>query len=773
MEPVHASQPAPDASEHHGKDWIPFVVAGVGLLISLVAAVWVGRETRARNHLRFESEVERARTSIGRRMDLYIASLRSGAGLFAASDSVSAREFAAYVSRIDLKRQYPGIQGIGFSRRMTAQGRPVVEAFAQQEYQRPFKVWPEQPPRNEYHAILFLEPRDPPNLAAIGYDMFTEPVRREAMERARDEGRAAASGKVTLVQEIDPAKRQAGLLIYVPVYEGGDVPATLEARRDKLLGFIYSPFRAGDLLEGIFGDLHGVVDIEVYDGASAQASSLLFHRHQPHSGDALEETRQLVVAGRPWTIVFRSRPGFADGRGGGVAWWVFAAGAAVSLLLFVLTHAESRARHRAERAVRLLETSRAQALRTLAELREIEGARRQLLISEQEARREAENANRVKDEFLATVSHELRTPLTAILGWAQMLNEQALDESGKTEAVEAIERNARAQAQLIEDLLDLSRIIRGKISLERKIVYLHEVIDAAITSVAPSANAKKLTVRQKLDANVQPVLGDCTRLQQVIWNLLSNSIKFTPSQGTVEVTLEQAGTSAIVRVADSGVGISATFLPHVFDQFRQADASTTRGQGGLGLGLAIVRTLVELHGGTVSAASEGEGRGATFTVTLPVATEVHAPAPVHPAHPPASLRGLRILVVDDEPDSRRLLARVLQRGGASVNTAESAAQALEVLDREPHDVLLSDISMPREDGYSLIRKVRARGDAQAAIPAAALTAFARSEDAERSLQAGFNRHINKPIDARHLIEAVAELAAQNGDKGEPSHEFSA
>lgn len=772
MEPRPNPQAASDAPDHRGKDWIPFFVAGVGLLISLGAAVWVGRETRARNHLRFEGEVEQARTSISRRMDLYIASLRSGAGLFAASEIVSAGEFAAYVARLDLKKQYPGIQGIGFSRRMTAPQRPSIEAFAQRELQRPFKVWPEHPPRSEYHAILFLEPRDPANLAAMGYDMFSEPVRREAMERARDEGRAAASGRVTLVQEIDPANRQAGFLIYVPVYDGGEVPATIEARRERLLGFVYSPFRAGDLLEGIFGDLQRHVEFEVYDGAAVQASSVLFQRPWSPARDGLQETRQLVVAGRPWTIVLRSRPGFIDGSVGGIAWWVFAAGAGISLLLFVLTHAESRARHRAERAVRLLETSRAQALRTLAELREIEGARRQLLVSEQEARREAENANRVKDEFLATVSHELRTPLTAILGWAQMLNEQSLDESGKTEAVEAIERNARAQAQLIEDLLDLSRIIRGKISLERKLVCLPEVIDAAISSVAPSANAKKLAVRQKLDTNVQPVLGDSTRLQQVIWNLLSNSIKFTPTQGWVEVTLEQAGTSAIVRVADSGVGISASFLPHVFDQFRQADASTTRGQGGLGLGLAIVRTLVELHGGTVSAASEGEGRGATFTVILPVATEVHAPAPVHPPHPQASLHGLRILVVDDEPDSRRLLARVLQRGGASVNTAESAAQALEALDREAHDVLLSDISMPREDGYSLIRKVRARGDSQAAIPAAALTAFARSEDAERSIQAGFNRHINKPIDARGLIEAVSELASGNGEEGESYHEIS-
>ncbi|MEA2695666.1 MAG: hypothetical protein QOJ16_5053 [Acidobacteriota bacterium] len=408
----------------------------------------------------------------------------------------------------------------------------------------------------------------------------------------------------------------------------------------------------------------------------------------------------------------------------------------------------------------------------IGEREKAEEERARLLVLEQRARRQAEEANRIKDEFLATLSHELRTPLNAILGWAQMLRMTRLDEATASRAFETIERNARAQAQLISDLLDVSRIITGKLRLEQKPVDLAAVVDAVLDTVRPAAEAKGIPVTVHLERAVDPVSGDPDRLQQVIWNLLANAIKFTPREGRVEVYLRQAAENVELQVVDSGSGIPSEFLPFVFDRFRQAESTTTRSHGGLGLGLSIVRHLVELHGGTVAVESAGEGRGATFTVTLPV-RPAFLPVPGRePAAPPAAagglwdarlLAGVRVLVVEDEEDTRELLVRALERGGAEVEAAAAVAEALALLDRRLPDVLVSDIGMPEEDGYSLIRKLRARGPERGGtLPAAALTAYARSEDRVQALQAGFNTHIAKPVDPYELVCRVARLVGRAG-----------
>jgi signal transduction histidine kinase len=406
----------------------------------------------------------------------------------------------------------------------------------------------------------------------------------------------------------------------------------------------------------------------------------------------------------------------------------------------------------------------------IGEREKAEEERARLLVLEQHARRQAEEANRIKDEFLATLSHELRTPLNAILGWAQMLRMTRLDEATAGRAFETIERNARAQAQLISDLLDVSRIITGKLRLEQKPVDLAAVVDAVLDTVRPAAEAKGIPVTVHLDRPVDPVSGDPDRLQQVIWNLLANAIKFTPREGRVEVYLRQTEGNVELQVVDTGSGIRPEFLPFVFDRFRQAESTTTRSHGGLGLGLSIVRHLVELHGGTVAVESAGEGRGATFTVALPV-RPAFLPVPGREtAAPPAAaggawdtrlLDGVRVLVVEDEEDTRELLVRALERSGAEVEAAASVAEAFTLLDRRLPDVLVSDIGMPEEDGYSLIRKLRARGPERGGIlPAAALTAYARSEDRVQALQAGFHTHIAKPVDPYELVCLVARLVGR-------------
>ena len=383
---------------------------------------------------------------------------------------------------------------------------------------------------------------------------------------------------------------------------------------------------------------------------------------------------------------------------------------------------------------------------------------------------EAEAANRAKDEFLATLSHELRTPLTAILGWARLLLGGNLPEGTAGGALETIERNAKAQAQLIDELLDVSRIVTGKLRLDTRPVEFSRVIEAAVESVRPAARAKKIRLEVVLEPLGVPLLGDAGRLQQVAWNLLSNAVKFTPEGGRVGVLLRRAGPHAEVRVEDTGQGIGADFLPHVFDRFRQADGSTTRRHGGLGLGLAIARHLVELHGGAISADSEGEGRGASFTVRLPLAAADSAgagseQAPGGGASPPArtaALEGLRVLVVEDEADTRDMVAFALTAAGAEVKTAGRAIEALNTLEGWTPDVLVSDIGMPGVDGYAFIGEVRRReADSGGRLPAVALTAYAGVEDQRRAVAAGFQTHLAKPLDPAEMVAVVARLAGRS------------
>ncbi|MEH2183019.1 PAS domain-containing hybrid sensor histidine kinase/response regulator [Nostoc sp.] len=373
---------------------------------------------------------------------------------------------------------------------------------------------------------------------------------------------------------------------------------------------------------------------------------------------------------------------------------------------------------------------------------------------------QAQEANRIKEEFLAIVSHELRTPLNSILGWIQLIRTRKLDEANTSKALETIDRNAKLQRKLIEDILDISRIVQSQIRLNIRKIDLVPIIQAAIEAVHPTSEIKNIQVEYHLDSSVGQVMGDAERLQQVVWNLLSNAVKFTPNGGRVQVYLEQVNSNVQITVSDTGKGISADFLPYVFERFRQADSTTTRTDNGLGLGLAIVYHLVEMHSGTVYAVSEGEGQGATFTVLLPLVepqpellikkSEVKVDKSI--------LNGLQILVVDDNTDTQELISFVLEESGAQVTAVSSVGKALESLERLKPDVLVSDIGMPGEDGYSLIRKVRAQeAEQEKKILAVALTAFARDEEHRLALQAGFQVHVSKPIEPEELVNVVANL----------------
>ncbi len=416
----------------------------------------------------------------------------------------------------------------------------------------------------------------------------------------------------------------------------------------------------------------------------------------------------------------------------------------------------------------LTETRRAEAMELAGQQRE------EILDAERTARMAAQRATRVKDEFLATLSHELRTPLSAILGWTQILL-RAESSKGAEEhkrAIEVIDRNARAQVKLIDDLLDLSRIMAGKIRLDLHQISFTAVIQAAVDSARPAADTKGIRLQAILGASQDIVSADSARLQQVVWNLLTNAIKFTPKGGQVQVLLQRVNSHLELSVSDTGIGIPCSYLPHVFDRFSQKDSSTTRAFGGLGLGLAICKQLVELHGGSIRAVSQGEGLGATFSVHLPVsivqlqdpsASRVHPTAETHqPADPVSlpSLKGVHVFSVDDEPDARDLLGRVLEGQGAKVTSFSSAEDVLAALKTTKPTVLICDIGMPKMDGYQLIRALRAGEDRRERVPALALTAFARAEDRKRSLVAGYQAHLAKPFDVGELILIVADLVGR-------------
>ena len=563
---------------------VPYVLMVAALSVTGGAARYAHIQITEQDRLRFRTATTRVTTEIDTRLDAYIAMLHGGSGLFAASKRVEFDEFRAYANRLEMTRRYPGVQGIGFSRFVPPGDRAHIQSVIAAHVPT-FKFW-SQGSSDELHAIIFLEPENDRNLHAMGFNMFSEPSRREAMIRARDSGVAAATGPVRLVQEdVHAGPEQLGFLIYEPVYRSGAIPATIEERRSQLLGFVYSPFRSGDLFKEMLGqDDAPSLSLRVYDTTGPERV-LLFAtpEDQQHSGIQRQETAS--VPGRKWLLVFdgdRPTPAMASGR----VLNIVVAGGALSLLLFAITRGQVRARAIAER--------------TTEDLRRSEEALRA--------------ANRSKDEFLAIVSHELRTPLNAIVGWGSMLRRGQVPPGSERHALEVIERNALAQARLVEDLLDISRAVAGRLRLELSDVNLAATLRAAADAVRPAAATQGVVLDLEVPDDLGVIRGDPARMLQILQNLLSNAIKFTTNGGRVSLEASRAGQEASIRVKDTGIGISAEFIPFVFDPFRQADTSTTRAHGGVGLGLAIARYLIELHGGTIDVVSDGEGQGSTFTV---------------------------------------------------------------------------------------------------------------------------------------------------------------
>lgn len=929
---------------------LPYLILLLGFCFTIVVYYYFYQLTSEQDQLRFDSAVQEIEDQVTLRVATSEALLRAGTGLFAASDSVDAGEFQRFVEEIELDKNYQGVLGIGYSARFPAHEKANIIAGMKKQGFTDFNVWPNDPPRNEYNAIIYLQPGTKPNQRALGFDMATEGARREAMDAARDTGKPIASGRVELVQEQEFAgsDKQLGFLIYMPVYRNGAATSTLAERRAALTGFVYSPFRIEDFLGPVFTTGQNQdVSFEVYDGTEVKPERLISKAVTAASSIPIfRANTPLEVAGRTWTLAFSTNPSFETHSSRSLLKYTLIFGGLLSLLFAAVTRAEIRARSRAEQSAdelkksettirntlqereraeealrttsealrnadqralleyeRLLERIKtfAQALGTARELHAIFSALRQftnvsvpcngffvslydpvrdvrtccygwaddseldvaelppmpvtasgpnsravrsgevvitndymrnqqggvivgpdnglrpdssmavpmavmgriigtievqsydknvyrpehvtamsmaanltavaienvrLLELERTAREAAEDSNRLKDEFLATVSHELRTPLTAILGWSRLLEGGTLDDSVTQQAVEVIWRNAKAQAQIVDDILDVSRIITGNLYFDLHPLEIVPVVENAINVVRPTADAKGIKIEKYFDSTPTMVSGDANRLQQVVWNLLSNAVKFTESGGRVWVKVLRVGPAVEVSVSDTGKGISKEFLPYVFDRFRQADSTTTRQHGGLGLGLAIARHLVEIHGGTINAESRGDGRGANFTIRLPL-IEATAKSFAEPDQHKLTrshqlLSGLNVLLVDDDSDTLTLMATALKRRQANVTAVSSAGEAIQEITRKRPDVLVSDIAMPDEDGYGLIKKIRSlENGVSENIPAVAITAYAKEEDRQRALSAGFQIYLAKPVELTELISVVARAAKRD------------
>jgi signal transduction histidine kinase/CHASE1-domain containing sensor protein len=823
----------------------PLLVFLLSLAVNGLLAYWLARGLIETDRAAFETDALRTMDAIRERVSTTVTLLRGAAGLFIASDEVNRNEFRAYTARLRLRENYPGIQGLGYTARVDAADLPAFEKRMQRLWGAWFRVWPNDP-RETYHSITYLEPLDERNLAAIGFDMFSEPTRRAAMAAARDAGLARASGRVTLVQEIDQHK-QAGFLIYLPLYRTRITPLSLDDRRRELMGFVYSPLRVDDLLAGTRGSGVRQIDYDVYDSETADPATLLrstrrgLESHDPR----FTMERMIDVEGRRWLLRFASSPEFDALSQQRFVPALILIALATSLLLARITWVQTRARREALRAAaerRLREDRerrRGERLQQLAQATPRLNAARALdaviLTLEAEARHlfnspearlcfdtqeapegglcaplagedgrplgtlviaprggaggigepaddygdddrlllrqfagiaaialrnarlygELRDNDRRKDEFLATLAHELRNPLAPIRTSLEIIR-QAPDSPQANKARDVAERQTVHMVRLIDDLLDISRITRGTIVLQREPVRVAQALEAAVETSMPHLRARG---HRLLMGPVDPslvVTGDPARLAQIFSNLLNNAANYTEPGGEVRISVERERSTVHVTVSDTGIGIDPQLLPRIFDMFMQANRSRERG-GGLGLGLTLVRQLVEMHGGTISADSEGPGRGSRFRVCLPLAEPTAAPNAAPELHAPTSPRApRRLLVVDDNVDAADSLAVLLRIDGHEVRIAHDGRSALEAVEDFRPDALLLDIGLPDLSGHEVARRV-------GALPLSprprliAISGWGQQDDRQQAREAGFDLHMVKPVDHAALVAHLQRL----------------
>jgi signal transduction histidine kinase/ActR/RegA family two-component response regulator len=726
---------------HRSVPYALFVLAcglSIGASWYLSSSATATAESRAR--AAFLTDAEQTVRQMQAGLNTYTEVIRAGAVLLSADNEINGANFRRFVRGLELDERYPGMEGIGFAQCVRRQDLRRFLQTIDLDGNR-IRVWPTLE-LSVHCPTVFLQPINERTRDALGFDLASEPALQDAMATARDSGEAAASRKLTQLPVWNSGWRGT-VLLFIPVYRVGAPLNTVDERRNALIGFVFSPLDSERLLHGIIAPVSPAVAVDVYDSAAATPDDLLGRWNASTTNGPYGSTAAVQVAGRKWLAAIKSAPEPIEFMPQ-VARQTLLGGIILSCMLLLITRAQVRAWETAARHEAELRAS-AQAL--------------------QASEAQAQAANRAKDDFLATLSHELRTPLNVVLGWVSMLRTGSVPEERLAQALEIIDRNARQQAELIDDLLDVSRIVRGSLRLERQPLAFAPIVASVVESLKPAADAKGLTLSLTSTAEGATVRADADRLQQITRNLVANAIKFTPAGGRVSVELARTERRVLLTVRDTGIGIAPEFLPHVFERFRQADSSTTRTESGVGLGLAIVRHLVQLHGGSIRANSDGPGRGAAFVAEFPavnmsLASSAHIPAAPFAAAAPPRLDDVRVLVVDDDVNTRELLSEALGSSGARVTAADSARYALDRLYRDGADVIVSDIAMPGEDGFWLMKAIRSLPGELGRTPAIALTALARREDRARAIEAGFQIHLVKPVELGELQAGVASLVSQ-------------
>lgn len=588
---------------------LPYLVLFISLVLSLGVTFLFYRTTANKDTIRFTNSTNQIQSALENKINSYVSLLKSGRAFIESTDTFSRKKFKTYVDSLELEKNYPGLVGIGYNKVLFPDERENLISQMKDEGFADFKIFPEGE-RNFYNVIIYIEPLTDLNRKVIGFDMSTEEKRRQALVRARDFTTEAITGKIVLKQETEETE-QAGFLIYLPIYKDGKLPPTVQERRDNLVGYIYCPFRAQEFLSvGVGENSFPEMEFKIYDGELGEQN--LLAQTETAKNQNLADTYEnkgyylknnLEVAGRRWVVEYTPTGGFYAQSNQSLTPIIFVVGSVFSFLLFGLTYAQSASRYKLQKIA--------------IDLLEVEQQKHVLLEKEQYARQVAEQANKTKDEFISTVSHELRTPLNAISGWAKILKSDNLSANTKELALQKIEQNLRSQAKLVEDLLDFSQIISGRVNLENKQFLFSDVFEKVLTEVEPKAKEKDIEFIKSNNLNGQSIVGDRQKIKLVIENLMSNAIKFTPSGGRIEIEVGEAEGKICLSVKDNGSGIKSEFLPHIFDRFRQEDASTTKFYGGLGLGLAISHHILKLHHGSIAAYSEGHEKGAVFVVKIP------------------------------------------------------------------------------------------------------------------------------------------------------------
>ncbi|HVE59355.1 MAG TPA: CHASE domain-containing protein [Pyrinomonadaceae bacterium] len=587
----------------------PYYVLFFSILLTLGATVLFYQSAKSKDDTRFSNGVNRIRFSLENRIGLYFALLQAGRGFIESSDTLNKKKFADFVESLEIQKNYHGALGIGYTQTVRSSEREKFIAERRAEGFADYDILP-QSDKEIYQPIVYFQPLSELNERAMGFDMSSEASRWAAMQRARDTDSASATAKIVLLQ-VQEQNGNIGFLIYLPIYNNGEHSANVEERQKNLRGFIYSPFRAKNFLKDV-QDNAGTNDIviRIYDGVPdvenlLAQSEILDKQTLPGQISGTYSTQsEIEVGGRKWMIQYDSLPSFAGQSSVNWTPLIFLCGLIFSLLLFGMTYWETATRAKLQQTANVLTESEQQ----------IQG----LLEKEQAARRIAETANATKDEFISVVSHELRTPLNAIAGWTRILKSADLSVNTKDLALQKIEKNLRLQTNLVEDLLSYSQLVSSKENLEKKEVDCSEIFESVFQEFEPIAVKKGITLTKDNQLNGQKLLGDAEKLKIVIINLFSNALKFTPSNGNIKTRIGKIENWIEIVIEDSGSGISPEFLPHIFDRFSQYDTSTTRKFGGLGLGLAVSKHIVKLHNGTIEAKSEGEGKGSTFSVKIPV-----------------------------------------------------------------------------------------------------------------------------------------------------------